>query len=444
MNRTIRKVDPALPKAPKLLNVAAYARVSSEKDSMYHSLSAQVSHYSAFIQKHPGWRYAGVYADNAMTGTTVKRPEFQRLLADCRAGKIDLILTKSISRFARNTVTLLETVRELKTLGIDIFFEEQNIHSLSGEGELMLTILASFAQAESLSVSENCKWRIQKKFEQGIPTTTQINGLKIDHGRITVIPEEAETVALIFALRRDGMGKNGIARELNRRGIPAKHGGIWHESVIDTILRNEKYQGDLLLQKQYRVDHLRKIDRPNRGELPQYLVQDNHEGIVTREVFAEVQASIRARAAQFPSGHGQRVAHPFSGKLVCARCGKRYRRRRNSGKIAWQCSTYMIRGKDYCAAKQVREEILESVCAQVLGLRVFDEATFEARVERIDVCEDNLLRFHFYDSGECRPIYRSPSKKTAAWTQDAWRHKRCSPFSASSFPAACSPPPSCL
>ena len=384
---------------------------------MYHSLSAQVSHYSAFIQKHPGWRYAGVYADNAMTGTTVKRPEFQRLLADCRAGKIDLILTKSISRFARNTVTLLETVRELKTLSIDIFFEEQNIHSLSGEGELTLTILASFAQAESLSVSENCKWRIQKKFEQGIPTTTQINGLKIDHGRITVIPEEAETVALIFALRRDGMGKNGITRELNRRGIPAKHGGIWHESVIETILRNEKYQGDLLLQKQYRVDHLRKIDRPNKGELPQYLVQDNHEGIVTHEVFAEVQASIRARAAQFPSGHGQRVAHPFSGKLVCARCGKHYRRRRNSGKIAWQCSTYMIRGREHCAAKQVREEILESACAQALGLHAFDAATFEAQVEHIDVCEGNLLRFHFRD-GRVKEYHWSDPSRRDSWTED--------------------------
>ena len=189
MNRTIRKVNPALPKPPKILNVAAYARVSLEKDSMLHSLSAQISHYSGLIQRHPGWRYAGVYADKALTGTKAERPEFQRLLADCRAGKIDLILTKSISRFARNTVTLLGTVREMKTLGIDIFFEEQNIHSLSGEGELMLSILASYAQEESRSVSENCKWRIQKKFEQGIPTTTQINGLKIDHGRITVIPE---------------------------------------------------------------------------------------------------------------------------------------------------------------------------------------------------------------------------------------------------------------
>ena len=176
-------------------------------------------------------------------------------------------------------------------------------------------------------------------------------------------------MALIFALRRDGMGKNGLARELNRRGIPAKHGGIWHESVIETILRNEKYQGDLLLQKQYRVDHLRKIDRPNKGELPQYLVQDNHEGIVTREVFAEVQASIRRGPHNFHPGMPSAWRTLFSGKLVCARCGKHYRRRHNSGKIAWQCSTYMIRGRDYCAAKQIREEIMESVCAQALGLR---------------------------------------------------------------------------
>ena len=146
MNRIIHKITPAVPKAPKLMNVAAYARVSMEKETMLHSFSAQVSYYSEKIQKHPGWSYAGVYEDRALTGTKSERPEFQCLLADCRAGKIDLVLTKSISRFARNTVTLLETVRELKTLGIDVFFEEQNIHSMSGDGELMLTILASYAQ----------------------------------------------------------------------------------------------------------------------------------------------------------------------------------------------------------------------------------------------------------------------------------------------------------
>ena len=243
--------------------------MSSGKEALLHFLSAQGSYYSEHIQSHPDWEYAGVYVDEALTGTKDDRDGFQRLLADCRAGKIDMVLTKSISRFARNTVTLLETVRELKTLGVDVYFEEQNIHSLSGDGELMLTILASYAQEESRSVSENCKWRIRQKFQQGIPTTTRLNGLRIDHGKVTVIPDEAKAVALIFELRRAGMGKNGIARELNRRGVPAKRGGIWHESVVETILRNEKYQGDLLLQKQYRVDHLSKIDRPNLGELPQ-------------------------------------------------------------------------------------------------------------------------------------------------------------------------------
>ena len=167
MARIIRKLNPALPLPPRLLNVAAYARVSMDKDSMLQSLSAQVSYYSDRIQKNLGWRYAGVYADKALTGTKAERPEFQRLLADCRAGKIDMVITKSISRFARNTVTLLETVRELKALGVDVYFEEQNIHSMSGDGELMLTILASYAQEESRSVSENCKWRIRKNYERG-------------------------------------------------------------------------------------------------------------------------------------------------------------------------------------------------------------------------------------------------------------------------------------
>ena len=154
---------------PQLKRVAAYARVSSGKDAMLHSLSAQISYYSDLIQNHSGWQYAGVYADEALTGTKDNRENFQRLLADCRAGNVDMVITKSISRFARNTVTLLETVRELKNMGVDVFFEEQNIHSLSADGELMLTILASYAQEESLSASENQKWRVKRNFENGMP-----------------------------------------------------------------------------------------------------------------------------------------------------------------------------------------------------------------------------------------------------------------------------------
>ena len=417
MGKVIRKMEADIPSFPLRKRVAAYARVSSGKDAMLRSLSAQVSYYSEHIQSHPEWEYAGVYVDEALTGTKDDRDGFQRLLADCRAGKIDMVLTKSISRFARNTVTLLETVRELKTLGVDVYFEEQNIHSMSGDGELMLTILASYAQEESRSVSENCKWRIRQKFQQGIPTTTRLNGLRIDHGKVTVIPDEAKAVALIFELRRAGMGKNGIARELNRRGVPAKRGGIWHESVVETILRNEKYQGDLLLQKQYRVDHLSKIDRPNLGELPQYLVRDDHEAIVSREVFEEVQQSVRERAAAFPEGHGVRAHYPFSQKLICGHCGKYYKRRVNSGKIAWQCSTYMTRGKALCPAKQIRESILEAVSAEVLGTDAFDAGLFEREISHIGVCEGNRLAFIFRDGRKVEKTWKSPSRRDS-WTDE--------------------------
>ena len=417
MEKVIRKMEAGIPSLPQRRRVAAYARVSSGKDAMLHSLSAQVSYYSEHIQRNPEWSYAGVYVDEALTGTKDNREGFQRLLADCRAGKIDMVLTKSISRFARNTVTLLETVRELKTLGVDVYFEEQNIHSLNDDGELLLTILASYAQEESRSVSENCKWRIRQKFQQGIPTTTRMNGLKFDHGKVTVIPDEAKIIALIFELRRAGMGKNGIARELNRRGLPAKDGGIWHESVVHTILRNEKYQGDLLLQKQYRIDHLSKVDCPNRGELPQYLVRDNHEAIVSHEVFEEVQQSIVERAAAFPDGHGVRLHYPFSQKLVCGYCGKHYKRRVNSGKIAWQCSTFMTRGKSFCPAKQIRESILEAASAEVLGTDAFDAELFEREIDHIRVCEGNLLVFIFRDGYKAEKMWKDPSRRDS-WTDE--------------------------
>ena len=179
MDRTISKVNFEPKRQINVPRVAAYARVSTGKDSMLHSLSAQVSYYSDMIQKHPGWLYCGVYADEALTGTKESRKNFQRLLADCRAGKIDLVITKSISRFARNTVTLLATIRELKDLGVDVFFEEQNIHTISTDGELMITILASYAQEESRSASENQKWRIKKCFEAGIPYDPTLLGYRI-------------------------------------------------------------------------------------------------------------------------------------------------------------------------------------------------------------------------------------------------------------------------
>ena len=189
MDRVVKRVPLTKTALPKLTRVAAYARVSSAKDAMRQSLSAQVSYYSSLIQRHPGWQYASVFADEAKTGTKDSREGFQKMIAACRAGSVDAIITKSISRFARNTVTLLETVRELKGYGVDVFFEEQNIHTLSADGELMLSILASYAQEESLSASENQKWRIKKNFEEVKPWSSTLLGYRNVNGRFEIVPE---------------------------------------------------------------------------------------------------------------------------------------------------------------------------------------------------------------------------------------------------------------
>ena len=252
--------------------VAAYVRVSSGKDAQLHSLSAQISYYNNYIGSRGDWELAGIYADEAMTGTKDNRPEFQKMLTDCRAGKIDMVIAKSITRLARNTVTLLETARELKALGIDIYFEKENIHSLSTDGELMLTLLASFAQEESRSVSENVKWRIRKKFEAGIPTGQRLLGYYFKDGMLQVVPEEAKIVRQIFDDFLSGMGRSAIVRKLNRMGITTVHGNPWDTNTLYYLLRNEKYTGNLLLQKTYSLDHISKKDVKNHGELPMYYV----------------------------------------------------------------------------------------------------------------------------------------------------------------------------
>ena len=256
-----------LPQIEKVLKVAAYARVSTGKDAMLHSLSAQVSYYSTMIQNHYGWIYAGVYSDEAVTGTKEKRDGFQRMLTDCREGKIDMIITKSISRFARNTVTLLQTVRELKSLGIDLFFEEQNIHTISAQGELFLTILASVAQEESRSVSENCKWRIRKNFELGIANSFLLYGYEKINGIIKIKEDEAEIVREIFSLFLSGMGSVSIAKHLRQNNIISPMGVAWKHATVLRILRNEKYTGNMLLQKFYSKDHLSKTKMRNNGVL---------------------------------------------------------------------------------------------------------------------------------------------------------------------------------
>jgi len=413
--KNVFDITPQQNQLRKKKRVAAYVRVSTGKDAMLHSLKAQIDYYQDYINQNPEWEFAGIYADEAKTGTKDNREQFQLLLEECRAGKIDMVVTKAISRFARNTVTLLETVRELQCLGIDVYFEEQNIYTLSADGELMLTLLASFAQEESLSASENQKWRIRKGFEQGKASTCQMLGYRLVDGEITIVPDEAETVRRIFELYHGGYGMQKIANILNEEGYRTVKGAEWRVSKVRSVLSNEKYSGDLLLQKCYIRDHISKTCVPNRGELPQYYVEDDHEAIVDKAVFNTVQNLRAQRSAEYTRPHGHETA--FSRKIRCSICGKNYRRKTTAYNVVWCCSTFNTKGKKYCASKVIPEATLQAAAAEVMGLHHFDEANFGSRIDHIEACPDNLLRFVFV-SGTVREYRWKDRSRRESWTDE--------------------------
>ena len=417
MERIVERRQFAKQSMPQLKRVAAYARVSSGKDAMLHSLAAQVSYYSNMIQNHSGWQYVGVYADEAMTGTKDNRENFRRLLADCKAGKVDMVITKSISRFARNTVTLLETVRELKTVGVDVYFEEQNIHSLSADGELMLTILASYAQEESLSASENQKWRIRKGFQNGeLMCLRHLFGYKISKDGIEVDAETATIVKEIFARAIGGESFGSIARDLNSRQIPNTCGGQWTAHRITAMLANEKYCGNALLQKRYRNNHLEKKETHNNGCLPQYYAEGTHEAIIDADTFAAAQ-SILLQTKERKSGDAPCEHGPFTGMIECAHCGAHYKRVTNHGSKGWNCNTFQIKGKATCPARQIPEEELFRITAEVLGLTEFDADTLHSKITAIRAENDCTLVFTLADGTECVKRW-IPRSRRNSWTPE--------------------------
>ncbi len=412
MSRTIKQISFPSTKASSLTRVAAYARVSSGKDAMLHSLSAQVSCYNDLIQKHPGWIFCGVYADEALTGTKADRKNFTRLLEDCKAGKVDMILTKSISRFARNTLTLLETVRMLKDIGVDVYFEEQNIHSASADGELMLTILASYAQEESLSASENQKWRIRRNFENGMPWTGTMLGYRYENGKYVIVPEEAEVVRFIFDSYLSGMGFTALMKMLNKKGIPTRNGNAWCKSSITRVLRNYNYTGNLLLQKTYRENHLTKRTLQNNGELPKYHITDSHEAIIPLRQFNAVQEEIKRRADKHAKATPQKT-YPFTGLIVCGNCGKHYRRKVTKTGAVWICSTFNTIGKEYCASKQIPESTLISITEETLGsIDALNDKITAIRAEK-----DNTLVF-CYPNGETSVKRWADRSRRESWTPE--------------------------
>lgn len=423
MQRKVIKLEPKIIKPLSKKRVAAYARVSSGKDAMLHSLSAQISYYSNFIQHKSDWEFAGVYADEAITGTKDERPEFQRLLEDCRMGKIDMIITKSISRFARNTVTLLEVVRELKGLNVDVYFEKENIHSISGDGELMLTILASFAQEESRSVSENLKWRIRKEFKEGeLVNFRFMYGYKIENGKIEINEDEAKVVRMIFNDYISGLGCTSIAKKLRNLGIEKIKGGKWNSERVAEILKNEKYTGNALLQKKYVKDHLTKTLVRNKGELPKYYAEETHPAIIDLETFQKAQEILNKKREKY-SSKGETTNHIFQRKITCSICDKKYKRKRKKDKFIWQCSTYLKYGKDACPAKQIPEEILITACEEVLGIKEFNKEDFEKKIKEIQVIEQGMINFILNDGRTVKKEWRYKSR-SESWSDEARQRAR--------------------
>ena len=415
MERTIQLVQPMKLAERKLLRVAAYARVSCDKDAMKHSLAAQISYYNEYIQRHSDWVFAGIYADEAYSGTKDDRPRFVQLIQDCKDGKIDRIITKSISRFARNTVTLLTTVRDLRRMGIGIYFEEQNIDTLTEAGELMITLLASQAQEESRATSENCKWRIRKKFEEGYTTHFNLVGYRAVDGLVEVVPEEVGTVRRIFQLYLEGYGKQAIANILFEEGVPSCLGGEWVATTIQNILQNEKYIGDLLLQKNFITDHITKINRRNRGELPQYFISNDHEPIISREMFDAVQKEHERRLAKYSGVTGK--TSELTSLIKCGICGKSYRRKKAAARMLWCCATYNRRGKKYCASNSIPETVLQDACRQALGLTAYDAEAVRSRIVQIEAMPENILIFHLAD-GTTREVKWSFPSRSESWTEE--------------------------
>ena len=430
--RKIEKIEPILPQILRKKRVAAYARVSMETDRLNHSLSAQISYYSELIQKNSEWEYAGVYADSFISGTSIdKRAEFQRMIADCENGNIDIILAKSISRFARNTVDLLENVRHLKSIGVEVRFEKERINSLSEDGEIMLTLLASFSQEESRSISDNVKWGIRKRFEKGIPNSFCIYGYRWDGEKFVIVPEEAKIVRLIYDNFLHGKSAEQTEKQLAEMGVKSYTGQHFSNMSIRAILKNEKYTGNMLLQKEYIQSHIDHKSKKNNGELPQYWVADSHEAIIPLETFQTVQEEIKRRRGLGALANPHIPTSCFTSKLKCAICGKSYRwhqyRRVSDTAANWECRNKSDKGKTGCDAKSIPEAALKKACREVLGLEEFDESIFLARVETIIVHKDNLLVFHMKDEQEISYTWEFKSTaRTDCWTQE--RRKKMSDF----------------
>ncbi len=353
----VKIIQPIAEQAKKL-RVAAYARVSSDSADQLNSFATQVDYYTSYIQSKDEWEFAGLYADEAVSGTTAdKRSDFQRLLADCRAGKIDRILVKSISRFARNTIDCIQTVRELKQLGISVEFEKEDIDTGNMGSEMLLSILGSAAQEESLSISKNLKWSYRRRMKSGdFITCSAPIGYILQNKALVPDPQEVPIVEYIFSSYLAGKSIGEIASEINAMEIEVanKRTERWHRSTIRYILTNEKYIGDALVQKWFTPDELPLKHQRNNGKVSQYYIKNSHPAIIPRDIFETVQQLLKQKAEQHVPKTPTR-SFPLSRVMKCAFCGSTFQRRPSPKAIRWTCYQH-LQSKDLCPMEIVKEE----------------------------------------------------------------------------------------
>ena len=354
--------------------VAAYARVSTDQEEQETSFEAQCDYYGSLIRNNPEWEYAGLYTDDGISATsTARREGFNRLIADALAGKIDRIITKSVSRFARNTVDSLTTIRKLKEKGIGVTFEKENIDTLDSKGELMITIMSSLAQEESRSISENVTWGWRRRIADGKVSMAYSRFLGYDRGEDgtpVVNEKEAETVREIYGLFLDGQTPSSIAELLTKQRIPTPGGKErWAGSTVKSILTNEKYKGDALLQKTFTVDFLTKTAKVNEGEAPQFFVENSHPGIISREVFDLVQLEMKRRKGKSRHTSAKSL---FSDRLVCGCCGgtfgsKIWHSNDPYRKVIWRCNRKYDRKENICPNRHLEEKELQEAFVQAVN-----------------------------------------------------------------------------
>ena len=377
--------------------MAAYCRVSTDNEEQLLSYENQVRYYTEYINNSPLYTMAGIYADEGISATnTKKRENFNRMIKDCREGKIDMIITKSISRFARNTLDCLNYVRELKELGVGVIFEKENIDTLDAKGEVLLTILSSLAQDESRSISENSKWGIRRRYESGKfgMSTKRFLGYDMDDsGHLVINPKQAKIVERLYDEYLSGKTVDHIKRTFEREGIKNWNGKtVWQATTLKSMLCNEKYKGDAILQKSYTVDFLTKKRAKNQGEIPQFHIEDNHEAIIDPLIWEAVQLE-QKRRDRYISEHGTNSyshnpeTNPFAGKVICGTCNQAFTRKgwKTGGvyRKVWQCQErYRVKGVQGCTNRHADEAVLEEAFIMAWNLLLDSREVMKERWER--------------------------------------------------------------